>query len=236
MKKNVLGVLKNDMDELIYRINTHHEEYLRVFSSERTRKHFEDVFFSRYRSITGSDLALISEEELRLISKFYHLTYDLHLYLKLTEDMPSAVANKHSSDLKEINDAYKDFVEYYLNSTSIEDDHKSGSVEESEEDSLNLSKEDEGLSHGSSESEMIDLDSLHLGDTRDSKERNLETIKEKNFENFEQGAEENTEENTEESTEEIVFDGLTSLDELDDEEEHKPNDDEKRENDAPPPF
>ena len=62
MKKNVLGVLKNDMDELVYRLNTHHEEYLRVFSSERTRKHFDEVFFSRYRSISGSDLTLIKEE------------------------------------------------------------------------------------------------------------------------------------------------------------------------------
>ena len=35
----------------------------------------------------------------------------------LTEDMPSAVANKHSADLKEINDAYKDFVEHYINSS-----------------------------------------------------------------------------------------------------------------------
>ena len=232
MKKNVLGVLKNDMDELVYRLNTHHEEYLRVFSSERTRKHFDDVFFSRYRSISGSDLTLVKEEELRLISKFYHLTYDLHLYLMLTEDMPSAVANKHSADLKEINDAYKDFVEYFLSSSDTDDGSKIEEVPGAVGDSFDLSEEDQELPSASSEIEMIDLDTLHLGDSGGSKEINLEKPKGEHLEI----SDEEVEQSSEDKEDEIVFDGLTSLDELDDEEEHKQNDDEKRESDAPPPF
>ena len=232
MKKNVLGVLKNDMDELVYRLNTHHEEYLRVFSSERTRKNFDDVFFSRYRSISGSDLTLIKEEELRLISKFYHLTYDLHLYLMLTEDMPSAVANKHSADLKEINDAYKDFVEHYINSSGAKVEPITSEELEFEKDDFEREQKSQEASHTSSESGVIDLDTLHLDSVGDSIENNSEAPGSTNLERSNDSIEETTDNNKKE----IVFDGLTSLDELDDEEEHKLNDDDKRESDAPPPF
>ena len=46
MKKNVLGVIKSDMDEVNYRLNNHQDDYMRVFSTERTRKHFDEIFFS----------------------------------------------------------------------------------------------------------------------------------------------------------------------------------------------
>ena len=114
MEKNILGVIKDDMNELVHRLNFHQEGYLRVFSLERTRKHFDDIFFSRYKTVSGSDLALVSESLLQIISRFYHEVSDLYFYFKMTEDMPSAVSNKLSTSLKVINDIHTEFVDFVV--------------------------------------------------------------------------------------------------------------------------
>ena len=111
IEKNILGVIKDDINELVHRLNFHQEGYLRVFSLERTRKHFDDIFFSRYKSVSGSDLALVSEGLLQIISRFYHEVSDLYFYFKMTEDMPSAVSNKLSTSLKIINDIHTEFID-----------------------------------------------------------------------------------------------------------------------------
>ena len=135
MKKNVLGVIKADMDEVHFRLNFHQEDYMRVFSTERTRKHFDEIFFSRYYSITGSDLALIPSSFLGVVSKFYHQVKNLFLYLKMTEDMPSAVMNKLSSELKTINLAYEEFTHLFITYSEEKD-----SAEESDENESELGK------------------------------------------------------------------------------------------------
>jgi len=142
MKKNVLGVIKADMDEIYFRLNTHQEDYMRVFSSERTRKHFDEIFFSRYYSITGSDLALVPASFLGVVSKFYHEVKNLFLYLKMTEDMPSAVMNKLSSELKTINQAYEEFNHLFITYSDNKDSNEESSEKEPESKELSVDPND----------------------------------------------------------------------------------------------
>ena len=103
---------------------------------------------------------------------------------------------------------------------------------EFEQDDFERELKSQEASHTSSESGVIDLDTLHLDSVGDSIENNSETPDSTNLER----SNDSIEETYDNDKKEIVFDGLTSLDELDDEEEHKLNDDDKRESDAPPPF
>lgn len=141
LEKNILGVIKDDMNELVHRLNFHQEGYMRVFSLERTRKHFDEIFYSRYNTISGSDLALIDNEHLQIISKFYHEVLDLFLYFKMTEDMPSAVTNKLSTSLKLINDIHTEFVDKVIKmdllGTNEDEDVDSNEESESVDDVLN---------------------------------------------------------------------------------------------------
>tara|TARA_B100000925_G_scaffold291844_1_gene281858 strand:+ start:1328 stop:1870 length:543 start_codon:yes stop_codon:yes gene_type:complete len=147
LEKNILGVIKDDMNELVHRLNFHQEGYMRVFSLERTRKHFDEIFYSRYNTISGSDLALIDNEHLQIISKFYHEVLDLFLYFKMTEDMPSAVTNKLSTSLKLINDIHTEFVDKVIKmdllGSSEDEDADSEKESESVDDVLNIELESE---------------------------------------------------------------------------------------------
>ena len=120
--KNIIGVIRDDMNGLVHRLNFHQEGYIKVFSNERTRQHFDDIFYSRYSTITGSDLALIDPEMLELVSRFYKEVKDLYLYFRMTEDMPSAVANKLSTSLKLINDLHSKFIDFDINDISLSGD------------------------------------------------------------------------------------------------------------------
>ena len=166
MNKNVLGVIKSDMDEVSYRLNAHQEDYMRVFSTERTRKHFDEIFFSRYYSITGSDLALIPASFLGVVSKFYHEVKNLFLYLKMTEDMPSAVTNKLLTELKIINDAYDEFCQLYLTYSGDEvvETEEEGEGQIFEEPLLETSgsnmEQEEADDFDSTPSEKLNIDEL----------------------------------------------------------------------------
>ena len=123
--KNIIGVIRDDMNGLVHRLNFHQEGYIKVFSNERTRQHFEEIFYSRYKTVSGSDLSTLDPNTLEVISRFYKEVTDLYLYFRMTEDMPSAVANKLSTSLKLINDLHSKFIDLGIAG------HDLGSAEES---------------------------------------------------------------------------------------------------------
>jgi hypothetical protein len=174
LDKNILGVIKDDMNELVHRLNFHQEGYLKVFSLERTRKHFDDIFFSRYKTITGSDLATLPDECLQVVSRFYHEVIDLYFYFKMTEDMPSAVSNKLSVSLRIINDLHTEFIDSIIkgdNFTSLEvEDRELSNIIIPENNNEKLFKEDEELldvsedDSSGDENETITIDELEEND------------------------------------------------------------------------
>ena len=102
--EKVLLIVKDDIDNLVHRLNAHFEDYIRVFTQKRTRDHFKDVFFSRFKDISVSDLVKLSGEVLIEVNNFYYSINELYWYLKVTEDMPAMVENKIKSELMKVND------------------------------------------------------------------------------------------------------------------------------------
>jgi len=117
-EEKVLQLVKDDIDSLLHRLNNHFEDYMRVFTQKRTRDHFQDVFYSRFRDVNISDLLKLDGELLGFISSFYFHTEELYWYIKVTEDMPSMVENKIRVDLVKINSIVAEINELILSGDS----------------------------------------------------------------------------------------------------------------------
>lgn len=137
--KKVSGekIVQEDMQELMRRLNARMEDGFRIFSQKRTRNHFEQIFFSRYKTFSMEILKDINAENYQDVISFYENIDDLYWYLMSTEDMPAMVETNVRSTLKKINSLYAMAIEkFVVESSDIgidEDDHISVSYPESEE-------------------------------------------------------------------------------------------------------
>lgn len=111
-KKSVLTILKLDSKRLYEHVVQRRREYMATFAVKRTREHFKDVFFSRYDTITFSDLKILSPELIGCLDKFYGFVEELKWYLMSTEDMPATVEDKTGKDIKELKGSYDTLVLY----------------------------------------------------------------------------------------------------------------------------
>ena len=130
-------IVQEDMQELMRRLNARMEDGFRIFSQKRTRNHFEQIFFSRYKTFSMEILKDINAENYQDVISFYENIDDLYWYLMSTEDMPAMVETNVRSTLKKINSLYAMAIEkFVVESSDIgidEDDHISVSYPESEE-------------------------------------------------------------------------------------------------------
>lgn len=111
-KKSVLTILKLDSKRLYERVVERRKEYMATFAVKRTREHFKDVFFSRYDTITFTDLKILSPELIGCLDNFYGFVEELKWYLMSTEDMPATVEDKTGRDIKELKNSYDTLVLY----------------------------------------------------------------------------------------------------------------------------
>jgi len=111
-KKSVLTILKLDSKRLYERVVERRREYMATFAVKRTREHFKDVFFSRYDTITFTDLKILSPELIGCLDNFYGFVEELKWYLMSTEDMPATVEDKTGRDIKELKNSYDTLVLY----------------------------------------------------------------------------------------------------------------------------
>ncbi len=111
-KKSVLTILKLDSKRLYERVVERRKEYMATFAVKRTREHFKEVFFSRYDSITFTDLKILSPELIGCLDNFYGFVEELKWYLMSTEDMPATVEDKTGRDIKELKNSYDTLVLY----------------------------------------------------------------------------------------------------------------------------
>jgi hypothetical protein len=109
----VLLILKLDAEALFQRIILWRDEYLAVFSARRSRQHFVDVFFHRYREVKIDDLKQFSPELVVALDQFYREVDQLAWYLQCTEDMPTTVAGRVDAGIHRIESFYQ-FLQIYL--------------------------------------------------------------------------------------------------------------------------
>lgn len=111
-KKSTLTILKLDAERLYERVIQRRKEYMLTFAVKRTREHFKDVFFSRYNTITFSDLKILSPTLISCLDRYYTEVDNLRWYLNSTEDMPATVEDKTGRDIKELRESFETLMLY----------------------------------------------------------------------------------------------------------------------------
>ena len=94
LTEKFLILIKIDTENLYQRIKEREKVYMEYFSAKRDREIFKEVFFSRYKTTSMSDLATLPIEIIELSNDFYTKVDELYWYLMHTEDMPNAIEDE----------------------------------------------------------------------------------------------------------------------------------------------
>lgn len=140
--QRILLLIKLDATSLFNRIKERKVEYLGVFAIKRTRKHFEDIFFNRYRQVEIKELFHCPEECIVAIDNFYNTIEKMQWYLNCTEDMPATVEDRINRKVKEIEVLYHTLCLYIDAELSPQQDEAEVLFQE---EHIELSEEDTDL-------------------------------------------------------------------------------------------
>ena len=88
----ILTLIKLDSQGLFKRIKGRKKSYMDVFSVRRTREHFPEIFFNKYRDFSANILVKVSSKIIVSVDEFYTKVDEIKWYLMTTQDMPATVA------------------------------------------------------------------------------------------------------------------------------------------------
>ena len=111
--KQLLLLIKYDVENLNNNLNGRKQDYLTIFSMKRTRSHFSEIFFSRYDSLSISELSCFSEDLITALNDYYVLISELKWYLYHTEDLPQTVNDYVELALKKLERPYNILKLYF---------------------------------------------------------------------------------------------------------------------------
>lgn len=113
-------LVQQDLQEVVKRINSRMADALRMFAQKRSRDHFEQIFFNRFKTFTTSVLTDLEEDVYPLIVNIYEEIDQLYWYLKSTEDMPSLVNTKVAAYLKTMNLNYGKILDLLISNRLLD--------------------------------------------------------------------------------------------------------------------
>jgi hypothetical protein len=117
-------LVQQDLQELMRRLNSRMEEALRIFAQKRSREHFEQMFFNRYKHFSISVIEEIGSQVYPFVVSIYEEVDQLQWYLLSTEDMPSMVKTKVDGYLKNMNKNYATVLDQLISFDSLDIDKK----------------------------------------------------------------------------------------------------------------
>jgi len=89
--QNILLMIKIDAKHLFNRIFYRKKEYIRAMAVKRSRKHFEEIFRTKYLQFAVMDLKMLNADTIVNIEEFYNMVFELKWYLDHTEEMPGTI-------------------------------------------------------------------------------------------------------------------------------------------------
>ncbi len=95
-------LLALEIDRIVNDLDQRRTFLIEIWSRHRDRGPFLDTVFSRYRTLSLTDLAVLSTEVVTVIESFYGELDDLKLYLSFTQDMPTTLAEQFTDQLRHI--------------------------------------------------------------------------------------------------------------------------------------
>jgi len=156
-------LVQQDLQELVKRLNSRMEDGLRIFAQKRSREHFNQIFFNRYKEFSPDLLRDLSKESYSLVVGIYEEIDNLYWYLNSTEDMPSLVNTKVAAYLKNMNASYGKVIDLLISDELLDNeedlvDHQA--IPSGGETFLDENKKVESSLGGQAEEELKDI----LGD------------------------------------------------------------------------
>jgi hypothetical protein len=97
-----LLLFKLDAIRLFERVKFRRAEYVEIFALKRTRDHFEDIFYSRYKDANIHDLVHCGQDIIMAMDEFYGIIDNVKWYLDHTEDMPITVEETLEREIKKL--------------------------------------------------------------------------------------------------------------------------------------
>ncbi len=91
-----------EIDRLVQDLSIRRDFLVDTWSRHRERGPFLDTMFSRWQTVSMTDLGLIDAEAMAACEAFYRELEDFRLYMRFTQDMPATLADRYDLALKHL--------------------------------------------------------------------------------------------------------------------------------------
>jgi hypothetical protein len=95
-------LLAMEIDRVVEDLEVRREFLLETWSRHRDRGPFLDAVFTRWRTLSMTDLALVESEAVVACEAFYRELDELKLYFQFTQDMPTTMDERYRDALVRI--------------------------------------------------------------------------------------------------------------------------------------
>lgn len=95
-------LLAIEIDRVVEDLEVRREFLLEMWSRHRDRGPFLDTVFTRWRTLSMTDLALVDSEAMIACEAFYRELDELKLYFQFTQDMPTTMDDRYRDALVRI--------------------------------------------------------------------------------------------------------------------------------------
>jgi hypothetical protein len=91
-----------EIDRILEDLELRRDFLLDTWSRHRDRGPFLDTVFSRWTTLSMTDLGLIEAEAMVACDTFYRELEDFRLYIRFTQDMPATLADRYDLALRHL--------------------------------------------------------------------------------------------------------------------------------------
>src|SRR5687768_18088630 len=95
-------LLAMEIDRVVEDLEVRREFLLEMWSRHRDRGPFLDTVFTRWRTLSMTDLALVDTDAMVACEAFYRELDELKLYFQFTQDMPTTMDDRYREALVRI--------------------------------------------------------------------------------------------------------------------------------------
>jgi hypothetical protein len=95
-------LLAMEVDRIVSDLELRQELLLEIWSRHRDRGPFVDTIFSRWKTLSMTDLALLDRDAAVACEAFYRELDELRLYFQFTQDMPSTLSDRYAEALRRV--------------------------------------------------------------------------------------------------------------------------------------
>jgi hypothetical protein len=102
LPERLRNLLAMEIDRIATDLEWRQRWLLELWSRHRDRGPFLDTIFSRWRTLSMADLALIDLEAMTACEAFHHELDELRLYFQFTQDMPTTMEAQYAEAVRRI--------------------------------------------------------------------------------------------------------------------------------------